>query len=300
MSSDLLCPVSPAISCLFIQVSYWGVWFLPRPQVPVKTYYPPVIYSSSHWSATLSIRLTIHSSVLLCCQNKPIAFELALCVKPAPRMNHPSSLLVPSSLPSSPLVPSSSALPERPPQHPHFQSTPRHPRFQSAPWRLRFQSAPPASALPEWLLESACAVVPWLAWVPAVAERLGESIEWKAGPFMGQGICAPGKTYLAVRVVFGGEEVYSNLAKDFPNSLNCEWVERPFLWWDIVPWQYVCSLVHIARHMRRLQWAQSCGRICFRVIILNNLFIRGWFRNLRSRIGRRLPSFLRKTRKKQL
>ncbi len=60
-----------------------------------------------------------------------------------------------------------------PPQHPRFQSTPRHPRFQSAPWRLRFQSAPPASALPEWLLESACAVVPWLDWVPAVAERLG-------------------------------------------------------------------------------------------------------------------------------
>ncbi len=37
VSSDLPCPVSPAISCRFIQVSYWSVWFLPCPRVPVKT-----------------------------------------------------------------------------------------------------------------------------------------------------------------------------------------------------------------------------------------------------------------------
>ncbi len=29
--------LSPAISCSFIQVSYWSVWFLPCPRVPVKT-----------------------------------------------------------------------------------------------------------------------------------------------------------------------------------------------------------------------------------------------------------------------
>ncbi len=60
----------------------------------------------------------------------------------------------------------------------------------------------------------------------------------------------------AVRVVFGGEEVYSSSAKDLPNSLNREWVEHPFVWRDIVPRQHVCSLVHFARHIRRLQWAQ--------------------------------------------
>ncbi len=84
----------------------------------------------------------------------------------------------------------------------------------------------------------------------------GESIEQKAGPFVGQGIRALCKKDWAVRVVFGGKEVYSSSAKDFPNFLNHEWVERPFLWRDIVPWQHVCSLVYFAWHMSRLQWAQ--------------------------------------------
>ncbi len=73
---------------------------------------------------------------------------------------------------------------------------------------------------------------------------------------MGQGIRALCKKDWAVRVVFGGEEVYSSSAKFFPNYLNCERVECPFLWRDIVPRQYVCSLVHFAWHMHRLQWAQ--------------------------------------------
>ncbi len=37
--------------------------------------------------------------------------------------------------------------------------------------------------------------------------------------------------------------------------LNRE-LERPFLWGEVVPLQHVCSLVHFARHMRYLQWAQ--------------------------------------------
>ncbi len=55
---------------------------------------------------------------------------------------------------------------------------------------------------------------------------------------MGQGIRALCKKDWAVRVVSGGEEVYSSSAKDFPNSLNRERVERPFLWRKIVsaPW----------------------------------------------------------------
>ncbi len=56
--------------------------------------YPLVIYSSSHWSATLSIRLTIQSSALLCCQNKPIAFELTLCVKSTYHNTKPSDSLL--------------------------------------------------------------------------------------------------------------------------------------------------------------------------------------------------------------
>ncbi len=59
-----------------------------------------------------------------------------------------------------------------------------------------------------------------------------------------------------MRVILGGEEIYSSSTKDFPNSLNREWVERPFLWRDIVPQQHVCSLINFARHMRRLQWVQ--------------------------------------------
>ncbi len=54
--------------------------------------YPLVIYSSSHWS--LSIRLTIQSSALLCCQNKPIAFELTLCVKSTYHNTKPSDSLL--------------------------------------------------------------------------------------------------------------------------------------------------------------------------------------------------------------
>ncbi len=81
-----------------------------------------------------------------------------------------------------------------------------------------------------------------------LAERLGESIERKAGPFVGQGIRAPYKEDWAVRVVFEGEEVYSSLAKDFTNFLNRELVKHPFLRRDIVPRQHVCSLVYFARH----------------------------------------------------
>ncbi len=57
----------------------------------------------------------------------------------------------------------------------------------------------------------------------------GESIDQKAEPFVGQGIRALCKKDWAVRFVFGGEVVYSSSAKDFPNSLNRERVERPFL-----------------------------------------------------------------------
>ncbi len=105
------------------------------------------------------------------------------------------------------------------------------------------------------LLESACAIVPWLVWVPAVAERLlGGSIERKAGPFMGQGIRTLYKKDWAVRVVFGGEDVYSSFAKDFPNSLNREQVERPFLWRDVVPRQHVCSLFKIVKDTTIFPW----------------------------------------------
>ncbi len=89
-----------------------------------------------------------------------------------------------------------------------------------------------------------------------LAERLVESIERKAGPFVGQGIRAPYKEDWAVRVVIEGEEVYSSLAKDFTNFLNRELVKHPFLRRDIVPRQHVCSLVYFARHMCRLQRAQ--------------------------------------------
>ncbi len=95
-----------------------------------------------------------------------------------------------------------------------------------------------------------------------LAERLGESIERKAGPFVGQGIRAPYKEDWAVRVVFEGEEVYSSLAKDFTNFLNRELVKHPFLRRDIVPRQHVCSLVYlpgtcVAFSERRLFWAHT-------------------------------------------
>ncbi len=107
------------------------------------------------------------------------------------------------------------------------------------------------------LLEEACAVAPWLVWVPAVAERLegkhraGDwATRWPAHP------CSSWWKNLAMRVAFGGEEVYSSSAKYYPDFLNRERVESPFLWGDVVPWQHVRSLVHCARHMHRLQWAQ--------------------------------------------
>ncbi len=78
--------------------------------------------------------------------------------------------------------------------------------------------------LQKGLLEKACAIVPWLAWVPAVAERLErESIERRTGPLVSQGIRALCKKDWAVRVVFGGEEAYSSSAKDFPNFLKPSW-----------------------------------------------------------------------------
>ncbi len=49
------------------------------------------------------------------------------------------------------------------------------------------------------------------------------------GPLMGQGIRALCEKDWAVRVVFGGEKVYLSSAKDFPNFLNRERVERLFL-----------------------------------------------------------------------
>ncbi len=53
---------------------------------------------------------------------------------------------------------------------------------------------------------------------------------------MGQGICALCEKYWAVRVVFGGKEVYSTSAKDFPNFLNRERLECP------IPLRRRCSL----------------------------------------------------------
>ncbi len=73
---------------------------------------------------------------------------------------------------------------------------------------------------------------------------------------MDQGIYALCEKDWVVRVVFRGKEVYSSSAKDFPICLNREWVDRPFLWGDVVPWQHVCSLVHFDQHMHRLHWAQ--------------------------------------------
>ncbi len=53
---------------------------------------------------------------------------------------------------------------------------------------------------------------------------------------MGQGIHAPCKKDWAVRVVFGGEEVYSSLAKDFPNS------HEPRVHGASIPLKRHCSL----------------------------------------------------------
>ncbi len=72
---------------------------------------------------------------------------------------------------------------------------------------------------------------------------------------MGHCICAPCNKDWAVRVVFAGEEVYSSLAKVFPNFLNRELVKHPFLWRD-VPRQHACSLVQFAQHMHCLQRVQ--------------------------------------------
>ncbi len=45
-----------------------------------------------------------------------------------------------------------------------------------------------------------------------------------------------------------------------PKTSQIFWTESesPFLWGDVVPLQHVCSSVHFAWHMRRLQWVQIC------------------------------------------
>ncbi len=106
------------------------------------------------------------------------------------------------------------------------------------------------------LLESACAIVPWLAWVPAVAEWLGGKHRAEGWAIRGPGHPCSLKKRLGSESCLRSKEVYSSSAKDFPNSLNRERVECPFLWRAIVPRQQVCSLVHFSRHMRCLQWAQ--------------------------------------------
>ncbi len=105
------------------------------------------------------------------------------------------------------------------------------------------------------LLESACAVVPWLAWVPALAEQLGGKHRAKGWAIRGPGHLCSLKKRLGSESCLRWRRGLLELCQS-SNSLNCERVERPFLWRDIVPRQHVCSLVHFARHMRRLQWTQ--------------------------------------------
>ncbi len=80
---------------------------------------------------------------------------------------------------------------------------------------------------------------------------------------MGQGIRALCETDWAVKVVFGGEDVYSSSAKDFPNFLNRERMERPFLWWEMLfhenmsaPW-FILPGKCVAFSEHRLVWAHT-------------------------------------------
>ncbi len=107
------------------------------------------------------------------------------------------------------------------------------------------------------LLESACAIVPWLVWVPTVAERLGESIERKAGPFVGQGICAPCKKEIGQWECLWRQRGLLELCQRFPKF------SEPRAGRASIPLKRHCSLTtrlllgsFCSRHMCCLQWAQ--------------------------------------------
>ncbi len=83
----------------------------------------------------------------------------------------------------------------------------------------------------------------------------GGNIAQKSRPFVGQGIRSLCKKDWAAWAVFGGKEVYSSSAKDFPNYLNHERVESPFLWRDS---SSTCLTgTYIAFSERRLFWAHT-------------------------------------------
>ncbi len=112
------------------------------------------------------------------------------------------------------------------------------------------------------LLESACAVVPWLAWVPALAERLGGKHRAKGWAIRGSGHLCSLKKRLGSESCLRWRRGLLELCQS-SNSLNCEWVERPFLWRDIVP-STTCLLLGsfcpaqcVAFSERRLFWAHK-------------------------------------------
>ncbi len=74
----------------------------------------------------------------------------------------------------------------------------------------------------EWATELLRASGITLTLTSVVAERLERTHRAReAGPLMGQGIRVLREIDWAIRVVFGGIEVYSSSAKDFLDILNC-------------------------------------------------------------------------------
>ncbi len=101
----------------------------------------------------------------------------------------------------------------------------------------------------------------WAATHAGPITRAVDAIVWRSlergGP-VSRGLATGLLLAAKIPQTLTGEKVYLSSAKDFPDFLNRERVEHPFLWGDIVSWQHVCSLVHFSRHMRRPQWAQIC------------------------------------------